>query len=283
MMKKLYRPFRITTKKITKENMKKRNNDVESFYNSVSKNYYENHIRRFCDEILEYFIFHFIPKPHKRLLDLGGGAGRFAIPLAKDGYNVTLLDISSGMLRSAERVALKHNVKLNCVKGSVTDLRYFESKSFDIIVSVNSVLDYCDNYRKALTEIFKILKSGGTFVGTVNNLFVYATANELKEGNIKLFEESMKTGNRRISWGGIKRGHITHEFTYKELFSILRQTGFTKIRILGPFNLLGKYFQSKEFLSKIDKQAFFELQLKYARKSEYINNSTDFFFICKRP
>ncbi len=281
-MKKLYKPFKVATRRVKRSDMEKRNEEVEIFYDSVSRNYYENHIGRFCDEILEYFIFHFIPRPSRRLLDLGGGAGRFTIPLAKAGYDVTLLDVSNGMLKTAERVAFKNNVKLSCVKGSVTDLRSFESKPFDVIVSVNSVLNYCDNYRKALAETFKILKSGGTFVGSVNNLFAYSTSNELKEGNIKLFEESMLTGNRRISWGSIRKSHITHEFTYVELFSALKRAGFTKIRILGPFNLLGKYFQSKTFLNKINKQEFFKLQLKYAQKSEYVNNSTDFFFICKR-
>ena len=36
-----------------------------------------------------------LPPPPARILDAGGGTGAFAIPLAKDGYDVTLLDASA--------------------------------------------------------------------------------------------------------------------------------------------------------------------------------------------
>ena len=40
-----------------------------------------------------------LPQPPARIADIGGGAGHQAIPLAREGYEVTLLDPSRAMLR----------------------------------------------------------------------------------------------------------------------------------------------------------------------------------------
>lgn len=44
-----------------------------------------------------------LPAPPARILDIGGGAGQQSIPLARAGYEVTILDPSSDMLAEAER------------------------------------------------------------------------------------------------------------------------------------------------------------------------------------
>lgn len=47
-----------------------------------------------------------LPSPPLRVVDVGGGAGHQSIPLAVDGYEVTIVDPSPSMLeRAAERVA----------------------------------------------------------------------------------------------------------------------------------------------------------------------------------
>lgn len=47
-----------------------------------------------------------LPDPPAAVVDVGGGAGHQAIPLARDGYRVTIVDPSTAMLeRAAERLA----------------------------------------------------------------------------------------------------------------------------------------------------------------------------------
>ncbi|GEM_PF-1827398 len=278
---KQYKQLPVRTRKIRKIDLRNKEKVVEKFYDSASKSYYGDHHGRFCDEILEYFIFHFLPKPPKEVLDLGGGVGRFALPLAKAGNEVVLVDMSAGMLRSAKSIAAQSDISLKCINASASDLRTLD-RDFDAVICMNSVLDYCSDYKKVLSEVKTVLRRDGIFIGSVNNLFCYSTENDLKSGKIEIFKKSMKTGNRYIKWGAASHGHVTHEFTQKELLDALKTAGFRNIRILGVFNLLGKYFNDRTFLAKIDKDAFFKLQLEYAKKSEYINNSTDFFFVCKK-
>jgi 2-polyprenyl-3-methyl-5-hydroxy-6-metoxy-1,4-benzoquinol methylase len=43
-------------------------------------------------------------------LDLGGGAGKYSIELAKEGYNVTLADLSERLLEQAKTYIEENNL-----------------------------------------------------------------------------------------------------------------------------------------------------------------------------
>lgn len=57
-----------------------------------------------------------------RVLDVGGGDGRDALPLAEAGHEVTVLDPSPSWLAQAERRAAADGVRLRIVEGSIDDL-----------------------------------------------------------------------------------------------------------------------------------------------------------------
>lgn len=235
----------------------------------------------FRNEVLEYFISHFLPEPPLKVVDLGG-TGRFTIILTKKGYNVLLYGVSSTAVDSTKRIARQQGVYLKYKIGSIIDLDSLESESFDAAISMNNAIGCCKNPALAFQEVCRILKHLGVFIGSVDNLFVCATATELKQGNLNLFIDSMNTGIRHIPCGKIGCGHKTHGFTTEELHSLLENAGFRYIQILGVFNLLGKNFDNSKVLKGLNKNLFFETQLQYAMRHEYINNSTDYFFVCQK-
>jgi SAM-dependent methyltransferase len=65
----------------------------------------------------------------RRILDAGGGPGRYTLFLANLGYRVTLLDLSPGLLELARQhiaesgLSVQRNVE--AVAGSITDLSQF--------------------------------------------------------------------------------------------------------------------------------------------------------------
>ncbi|MFH1211423.1 MAG: class I SAM-dependent methyltransferase [Candidatus Woesearchaeota archaeon] len=256
--------------------------EVELFYDNVGGTY-GDHDNRLCDEILEYFILKYLPNRKIKILDAGGGIGRFSIPLAKKENLVVLSDISQVMLENAEIIAKKNKIKnIQFVKESVTDMKNQNNNSFDVVLAMNAILDYCENHDKALKEIFRVLKPGGVLIGSVNNRFIYCTEHELNDGNFKLFRKSMDSGDRFISWR-IKKGHWTHEFTLDELNKSIKARGFRIVKVLGVFNLLGKYAQQDWLKDRSMRKKLFLLQIQYAEKEEYVNNSTDYFFVAKKP
>jgi ubiquinone/menaquinone biosynthesis C-methylase UbiE len=252
-------------------------NQVESFYDNVAKDY-SSHEDRVCDKIIEHFIIDNIPKNKPlKILDVGGGIGRFSEVLINMGHDVLLVELSNEMLNKA-KIRLRKHSNIKFLKSSITNMNEIKSDSFDIVLAINAILDYCDDYNLAMKEVYRVLKKDGTFMGTVNNRFIYSSKHELVDEDYNLFEKSMKFGDRYIIWGEQKEGHISHEFTQEELKKSLKKNKFEIIKLLGIFNLRDKYE-----LDKLNNpEDFIKLQIKYADKEEYLNNSQDFLFVAKK-
>jgi SAM-dependent methyltransferase len=59
-----------------------------------------------------------LPRPPARLLDVGAGTGFLSLMLARLGYSVTALDISSGMLEKLEESARLQGLEIETVQGT---------------------------------------------------------------------------------------------------------------------------------------------------------------------
>ncbi len=105
-----------------------------------------------------------LPPPPARVLDCGGGPGRYAIDLARRGYRVTLFDLSQGNLTLARDKAVEAEVVLNAFEhGTATDLSRFGDGSFDVVLLMGPLyhlLEEADR-RQALVEAARVLKPGG--------------------------------------------------------------------------------------------------------------------------
>jgi cyclopropane fatty-acyl-phospholipid synthase-like methyltransferase len=72
-----------------------------------------------------------LPKGN-HILDIGCGTGRHSIELAKRGYHVTGIDLSSGMLSQAEETARDAKVKVEWIQADAT--RFKSDKLFDAAI-----------------------------------------------------------------------------------------------------------------------------------------------------
>jgi SAM-dependent methyltransferase len=99
----------------------------------------------------------------ERVLDLGCGYGRIAIPLAARGYRVIGLDLAEGLLRSGQAEARAQGVRLPLAAGSMSRLP-FSDASFDSVICLWSafyeVLDPADQVQ-TLAEMVRVLGRGG--------------------------------------------------------------------------------------------------------------------------
>ena len=251
--------------------------EVEEFYDNLSNSYRNTHSNRFVDEIFEHLLHEYLPKGKLILLDAGAGIGRFSIPLAYRCKKLVLTEISEGMLNEARKnVALINNQNnIEFYHESATNMKNQASNSFDVVLLMNSVLDYCDDYIKSLHEVHRVLKKGGLVIGTVNNRLIYTTTNILLE------QKSIKSFLKAFATGDYCKWFLVHDFTYEELKNALEKTHFKTTEIFGPTNLLRKW--EYESLSKnVNRQALLRMQLKFAKRKEYLNNSSDFFFVAKK-
>ena len=95
------------------------------------------------------------------VVDVGGGTGGFAVPLASLGHSVTVVDPSPDSLAAAQRRAAEAAVPLLAVQGDVSDLAAVTGGAEADLVLCHSVLEYVDDPAAAMTAIAGLLRPGG--------------------------------------------------------------------------------------------------------------------------
>jgi SAM-dependent methyltransferase len=94
--------------------------------------------------------------PGRRLADIGGGTGNYAIALKRDGWLPVVVD------RSAEMLARAAAKGLEVVEADAQQLP-FEDESFDAVTMV-SMLHHVDDRHAALAEARRVLRTEGRLV-----------------------------------------------------------------------------------------------------------------------
>lgn len=101
----------------------------------------------------------------KRVVDVGIGTGRGSLPLARDGFDVTGIDISQEMLAQCKREAGDTPVTL--IAGDLARLPVADA-SFDSLISLNVAVHF-PNWREALRDWARVVKPGGRLVFDVHS------------------------------------------------------------------------------------------------------------------
>ena len=106
----------------------------------------------------------FLPAPGCSVLDIGGGPGRYSIELARQGYRVTLFDISGESLKLAQEKARETGVSVeNVIHGNALDLSDLEADSFDGVLLMGPLYHLLSegDRERAVQEAKRVLKPQG--------------------------------------------------------------------------------------------------------------------------
>lgn len=208
---------------------------------------------------------HFLEKhlPKKGLiLDAGGGPGRYTIELAKQGYDLVLLDISPKLLEIAKKRIAKAGVKKKVkqiVKGSITDLSMFKNNQFDAVVCLGGPLSHVEgekNRKKAVAELTRVAKKNTPiFISVMGRLGVLSILPRYFPEEIsmtKVFKDTWKTGEHYL-WGG---GYYCHFFLPEELKELIRSADLKIIEKVGLEGLASSIEKEINHLAKNDPKAW---------------------------
>jgi 2-polyprenyl-3-methyl-5-hydroxy-6-metoxy-1,4-benzoquinol methylase len=136
----------------------------ERFWNLPSKPGEETRRKRF-------FLDDIIQKAHlereiasrldgvRKILDAGAGTGRFSIPLARRGFQVTHLDISQGMIDTARQLAQDAGVldRMRFERGRVGDLTRYENGTFDLVICCDAPISYTyPDHVRTIAELTRV-------------------------------------------------------------------------------------------------------------------------------
>jgi ubiquinone/menaquinone biosynthesis C-methylase UbiE len=104
-----------------------------------------------------------------RVLEIGCGSGQMLHDLAQRGYEVVGVDLSPGMINASRKLiseCLPH-ASVPLMVGDIESL-CFPSASFDVVLAAG-VIEYLGSDEKALRELSRVLKPGGTVLLSVRN------------------------------------------------------------------------------------------------------------------
>ncbi|HEY1469127.1 MAG TPA: methyltransferase domain-containing protein [Candidatus Acidoferrum sp.] len=128
---------------------------------------------RLRSDLARQYLERFLPNPasQRRVLDLGGGTGAMSARLAKDGFQVVLLDSSDEMLRISRKEAEGAQVgdRITFCQADADQVRQlFAPNSFDIVICHN-LLEYVADPSEIVQSITYILREDGVFSLLVRN------------------------------------------------------------------------------------------------------------------
>ena len=111
------------------------------------------------------------PNPGDLILDAGCGTGVFTLDLLHLGCTIIGIDLSMPMLARAKQKARGYPLRI--VLADLLNLPFAEN-SFDKVISVTA-LEFIEDGRKAIDELFRVTKRGSSLVvGTLNSLSPWA-------------------------------------------------------------------------------------------------------------
>ena len=102
-------------------------------------------------------------KPGDRILDIGGGPGRYSIYYAQKGCNVTLVDLSEENVKFALEKSKEVNVNIKAISGDAREVSKFIKGEFDHIFVMGPMYHLLDEKDriKALNESISLLNNKG--------------------------------------------------------------------------------------------------------------------------
>lgn len=207
-----------------------------------------------------------------RVLDVGGGTGGFAVPLAQRGHTVTVVDPSPDALALLARRAQAAEVagSVNGIQGDGDRLAEVVSAGSADLVLCHHVLEYVDEPSSAAAELAACVRTGGWVSLLAANQAAAVLSRAIggrPEGALALLHgQSDGTRHRR--------------FDIDELHSLVAQAGLS-VELWHGVRVVADLLPAPEVGAE-QSSAIRELEIVLAERSPYRDLATDLHLLCRR-
>ena len=261
--------------------MDKRTEIINGFYGGYAE---DARLSRSRHGQLEYlttmkYIHQVIPEKAS-IIEVGAGTGRYSVALAKEGHDVTAVELAKSNLE-----LLRQNSKglenITVYQGDALDLRRFQDNTFDLTLVLGPMYHLYDegDQQKALDEAIRVTKDSGTIIVAFlsvhailfdnylrNNLCAGIEENFTEDYQVKHFTEQLFTGFNVDEFEALFENKPVEWLTTAAVDSILELAeGRTDFAM-----------SDEEF------RAFVQYHLHHCEKRELLGCSSHLLYICRK-
>jgi len=188
-----------------------------------------------------HYIKKYLPKTGN-ILDNGAGPGKYSMELAKEGYNVTLADLTPRLVDIAKNKAMELNLNNQFNDFLVADARelnMLEDDQFDASLMLGPMYHLQDEIDriKAIKELKRVTKTGGlifvAFMPRVRHIFtsLLYPENWKPNNSMDAINQFSETGCFNHSDKGRFTG--AYYFNIEEIKPFMESYGFESLELLG--------------------------------------------------
>jgi SAM-dependent methyltransferase len=227
--------------------------------------------------------------PSGKILDAGGGPGRYAIELCRAGHGVVLLDLSSGNIALArEKFSLQpkdvQDRLLEAVVGDIRDLSRFEADSFDAALCLNPLTYLSDqsDREKAITELARVVKPSGVIsIGVRGYLALFRTILKIDSDYLlnPEFETLLETGDTQIC------GVTCHFFRAGEVEQLAEACGLTTVAMAGCEGISNSLDEATNLIAEDEAKwkRWVDLVLETSTEPAVVDTASHILYIGRKP
>ena len=261
--------------------MSTRKEIISSFYNQTDE---DRRLQKSRHGQLEYYttmtyIHRYIPE-HSKILEVGAGTGRYSVALAKEGMDMTAVELVESNL-----ALLRENSKgvenLKSYQGDATDLSRFADNTFDAALLLGPMyhLYEKDEVNRAIDEAIRVTKPGGVIMFAFISVFAIMYAN--------YFYGNWTAGQKENFTDDYQVRHFKEQlFTGYELTEfeqLFQEKPVEWITTAGVDGLLEPIEKRPDFsLSDEDFKAMAEWYLAFSEKRDLLGSTNHLLYICRK-
>ena len=215
-----------------------------------------------------------------KVLEVGAGTGRYSIALAREGMDVTAVELVENNL-----AVLRENSKglenIQSYQGDATDLSRFPDNSFDVTLFFGPMYHLYeeDEVNRAIDEAIRVTKPDGVMMFAFISVFAIMYAN--------YFYGKWSAGQEENFTDDYKVKHFKEQlftgYDVTEFEALFQKKPVEWITTAGVDGLLEPIEKRSDFsLSDEDFKAFAEWYLAFSEKRELLGNTNHLLYICRK-
>ena len=261
--------------------MNTRKEIVSSFYNQSDE---DRRLGKTRHGQLEYYTtmayIHRYASEGSRILEVGAGTGRYSVALAKEGMDVTAVELVESNL-----AVLQENSRgipnIRSCQGDAADLSRFSDSAFDLTLFLGPMyhLYEPEEVNHAIDEAIRVTRPGGVIMFAFLSVFAIMYANYFygnwKKGQAENFTDDYKVKHFKEQ---LFTGYDIAEFE-----ALFQDKPVEWITTAGVDGLLEPLEERQDFyLSDEDFDALAEWYLAFSEKRELLGSTNHLLYICRK-